>query len=47
MSSTTASIPVTAGPDERRLPVIALVSLALIGFILVAMETMPAGLLPD
>ncbi|WP_259573096.1 MFS transporter [Herbiconiux oxytropis] len=32
---------------ERRLPVVALITLALIGFILIAMETMPAGLLPD
>ncbi|WP_233189034.1 MFS transporter [Subtercola sp. Z020] len=37
----------TDATDGRRLPVLALVSLALIGFILVAMETMPAGLLPD
>ena len=47
MSATTANSPVIDVSAERRLPVLALVSLALIGFILVAMETMPAGLLPD
>lgn len=36
---------VAAGPVER-LPVFSLVVLATMGFILVAMETMPAGLLP-
>ncbi|NQX34555.1 MFS transporter [Herbiconiux sp. VKM Ac-2851] len=47
MSAATASVPVVAPGGERRLPVVALVALALIGFILIAMETMPAGLLPD
>jgi len=47
MSAITAGTPVINGSDDRRLPVLALIALALIGFILVAMETMPAGLLPD
>lgn len=57
MSAATASVPVVSvsteqaswqqASGERRLPVAALIALALIGFILVAMETMPAGLLPD
>jgi len=47
MSATIASTPLIDESDEMRLPVLALISLALIGFILVAMETMPAGLLPD
>ena len=46
-SAVTTGTPMTDAPNERRLPVLALISLALIGFILVAMETMPAGLLPD
>ncbi|MFG6477192.1 MFS transporter [Microbacterium sp. P06] len=37
--------PITAVPD--RLPLATLVALAVIGFVLVAMETMPAGLLPE
>ena len=47
MSAATASVPVVAPGGERRLPVVALGALALIGFVLIAMETMPAGLLPD
>jgi predicted MFS family arabinose efflux permease len=47
MSTATASVPVVPANEDRRLPVVALVALALIGFILIAMETMPAGLLPD
>ncbi|WP_235501014.1 MFS transporter [Agreia sp. Leaf244] len=47
MSAVTASTPVTEASAEKRLPLLALISLALIGFILLAMETMPAGLLPD
>lgn len=47
MSASTLSTPVVDAAAERRLPLLALVSLALIGFILLAMETMPAGLLPD
>jgi len=47
MSAIAAGTPVINGSDDRRLPVLALIALALIGFILVAMETMPAGLLPD
>lgn len=35
----------TAGTEPTRLPVLSLVLLAAIGFVLVAMETMPAGLL--
>lgn len=45
--SDTPAAPAGDGSDDRRLPVLALISLALIGFILLAMETMPAGLLPD
>ena len=33
-------------PPRTRLPIATLISLAVIGFVLVAMETMPAGLLP-
>jgi predicted MFS family arabinose efflux permease len=47
MSTDTVSTAVIDGSVERRVPMLALISLALIGFILVAMETMPAGLLPD
>lgn len=47
MSAVTAGTPVTEASAEKRLPLLALISLALIGFILLAMETMPAGLLPD
>ncbi|MFB2581378.1 MFS transporter [Herbiconiux sp. P15] len=47
MSAATASVSVVPEAEERRLPLAALIALALIGFILVAMETMPAGLLPD
>jgi predicted MFS family arabinose efflux permease len=47
MSTATASVPVVPAREDRRLPIIALISLALIGFILIAMETMPAGLLPE
>ena len=35
-----------AGPTVTRLPLVTLIMLAVIGFVLVAMETMPAGLLP-
>jgi predicted MFS family arabinose efflux permease len=47
MSTVTANTPVIRGSDNPRLPLLALISLALIGFILLAMETMPAGLLPE
>jgi len=47
MNTTTASFPVVPARNERRLPIVALMALALIGFILIAMETMPAGLLPE
>ncbi|MGC5172739.1 MFS transporter [Microbacterium sp. DT81.1] len=47
MSTATADNPVVRDSGHGRMPVLALVSLALIGFILVAIETMPAGLLPD
>lgn len=47
MKTTTvpASVPVAAG-QAQRLPLETLAALAVIGFVLVAMETMPAGLLP-
>ncbi|MFK3834831.1 MFS transporter [Microbacterium sp. NPDC087868] len=47
MTTNTATTHIARGSQGSRLPVPALISLALIGFILVAMETMPAGLLPD
>ncbi|WP_291046869.1 MFS transporter [Herbiconiux sp.] len=47
MSTRTASIPLPGAIREHRLPVVALGALALIGFVLIALETMPAGLLPD
>jgi predicted MFS family arabinose efflux permease len=47
MSTRTASIPLPGTIREHRLPVVALGALALIGFVLIALETMPAGLLPD
>ncbi|WP_371810851.1 MFS transporter [Frigoribacterium sp. CFBP 13707] len=50
MSATPATAPVDPRPPQgevTRLPVVALVLLAAIGFVLVAMETMPAGLLPQ
>lgn len=45
MHSSTAPAPVAAAPTSR-LPLATLMALAVIGFVLVAMETMPAGLLP-
>lgn len=53
MTTPTASVPTVQppaeGPGEQvgRLPLFSLVVLATTGFILVAMETMPAGLLPQ
>ncbi|WEO77134.1 MFS transporter [Cryobacterium sp. SO2] len=44
-TTTTAPVRGQAGTTQR-LPVVTLIVLAVIGFILVAMETMPAGLLP-
>jgi predicted MFS family arabinose efflux permease len=45
--STITATPAPASVDRaQRLPIITLIMLALIGFVLVAMETMPAGLLP-
>jgi len=41
------TMPNAASARSRRLPLGALAVLALLGFILVAIETMPAGLLPD
>src|SRR5215218_4263909 len=41
------TMPLSAPAARRRLPLAALIVLALMGFILVAIETMPAGLLPD
>jgi predicted MFS family arabinose efflux permease len=46
MTTATSDIPLIANTSPR-LPVTALIALALMGFILVAVETMPAGLLPD
>lgn len=46
MTADTAGVRTVDATRTDRLPVLALISLALIGFILVAMETMPAGLLP-
>jgi predicted MFS family arabinose efflux permease len=45
-SATAAPSPAGAG-EAQRLPVVTLVLLAVVGFVLVAMETMPAGLLPE
>lgn len=48
-SPTAGTTPPRSGPTptpSARLPLVALAALALIGFILVAIETMPAGLLP-
>ncbi|UGB36341.1 MFS transporter [Microbacterium sp. cx-55] len=48
MTATTTSSPPSASTRvPRRLPWATLVGLACIGFVLVAMETMPAGLLPQ
>ena len=44
--STVAHTPAPAADTIDRLPVTTLIALAVIGFVLVAMETMPAGLLP-
>lgn len=45
--NTTAPAPTRVAVDRtQRLPIVTLVVLAAIGFVLVAMETMPAGLLP-
>lgn len=47
MNTTTLPAPARAVVEEtKRLPLAALGALAVIGFVLVAMETMPAGLLP-
>ncbi|ROQ40715.1 putative MFS family arabinose efflux permease [Frondihabitans sp. PhB188] len=47
MNTTTSETPTQAGPRSDRLPWFPLSLLAAIGFVLVAMETMPAGLLPE
>ncbi|WP_369814250.1 MFS transporter [Frigoribacterium sp. Leaf164] len=53
MTTPTASVPIgvppsqDAGGPSPRLPLFSLIVLATTGFILVAMETMPAGLLPQ
>lgn len=53
MTTPTASVPIDVprapdpGAAARKLPLLSLVVLATTGFILVAMETMPAGLLPQ
>ncbi|HEV7951113.1 MAG TPA: MFS transporter [Glaciihabitans sp.] len=44
--SAAPTAPPAATSDQPRLPVVTLMVLAAIGFVLVAMETMPAGLLP-
>ncbi|MCU1403812.1 MAG: transporter [Glaciihabitans sp.] len=46
MDTSTPVLPPIAAERVRRLPVATLVALAVVGFVLVAMETMPAGLLP-
>lgn len=47
MNTTTLPAPARTAPGPaQRLPLAALAALAIIGFVLVAMETMPAGLLP-
>ncbi|WP_412169769.1 MFS transporter [Curtobacterium flaccumfaciens pv. flaccumfaciens] len=46
MTTTTSDLPTTDRASDGRLPWFPLALLAAIGFLLVAMETMPAGLLP-
>ena len=46
MDTITPAQPSIATATAQRLPVVTLAALAVIGFVLVAMETMPAGLLP-
>ena len=46
METTTQTSTQPTADNRTRLPLAALVALAVIGFVLVAMETMPAGLLP-
>ncbi|MCS6558714.1 MFS transporter [Curtobacterium flaccumfaciens] len=46
MTTTTSDLPTTDRATDGRLPWFPLALLAAIGFLLVAMETMPAGLLP-
>lgn len=47
MNRTTTPAPAPAAAQIQRLPLATLAALAVIGFVLVAMETMPAGLLPE
>lgn len=48
MNRTTTPAPAPAAAEQvQRLPLATLAALAVIGFVLVAMETMPAGLLPE
>ena len=46
MSNSTAPTTTTPEQDNGRLPSAALLIMALMGFVLIASETMPAGLLP-
>jgi predicted MFS family arabinose efflux permease len=46
LDTITPAQPSAALGTDQRLPVVTLAALAVIGFVLVAMETMPAGLLP-
>lgn len=46
METVTHEPPLLDAGTETRLPIVTLIILAVIGFVLVAMETMPAGLLP-
>lgn len=46
MTTAPTRTPAPATPAQQKLPLVALVVLAAMGFILVATETMPAGLLP-
>ena len=46
MDTITPAQPTVATDTAQRLPIVTLAALAVIGFVLVAMETMPAGLLP-
>lgn len=47
MTSTTAPEPTAAPAAVERIPLAALLVMALTGFVLLATETMPAGLLPQ
>ncbi len=47
MTSTTATTSTSKPPPAERFPLAALAVMALTGFVLLATETMPAGLLPQ